>query len=173
MALRECGLKNRYFSTDAGSTYDYSDGGFFFGTTNVNSVHAVTNGVSRLQVDASGNVLVTSSGGLGYGTGSGGTVTQATSKSTAVTLNKPTGQITMNNAALAAGTSVSFNVVNSLATTGDVCVVVVSWGIDPSKYSVRAGCGSGYLQITVKNETAGSLSEALVINFALIKGATA
>jgi hypothetical protein len=46
--------------------------------------------------------------GIGYATGAGGTVTQATSKSTAVTLNTVTGAITMNNAALAAATIVSF-----------------------------------------------------------------
>ena len=57
----------------------------------------------RARIDSSGNVLVTNPAGLGYGTGSGGTVTQATSKSTTVVLNKPTGQITMNGAALASG----------------------------------------------------------------------
>ena len=42
----------------------------------------------KFRIDNAGNVLVTSSGGLGYGTGSGGTVTQATSRTTGVTLNK-------------------------------------------------------------------------------------
>ena len=58
--------------------------------------------------------LTGASSTLGYGTDAGGTVTQATSKSTAVTLNKPCGQITMNNAALAANTSVAFLFNNSL-----------------------------------------------------------
>ena len=40
--------------------------------------------------------------GIGYATGAGGTVTQATSKSTAVILNKLTGAITMNAASQAA-----------------------------------------------------------------------
>lgn len=47
--------------------------------------------------------VVDASGGIGYQAGSGGAVMQATSKGTSVTLNKPSGQITMNNAALAAG----------------------------------------------------------------------
>jgi hypothetical protein len=42
-------------------------------------------------------------GGLGYSTGAGGAITQGTSKSTAVTLHKVCGSITMHNAALAAG----------------------------------------------------------------------
>lgn len=127
--------------------------------------------------DASGNtsfggsVLLTSAAGLGYGTGAGGTVTQATSKGTAVTLNKPCGQITMHNAALAAGASATFQVNNSLiADTDTVCVNMRS---SFSSYRVEAGAistGSFYVRVT--NITAGSLSEAPAINFAVIKGAT-
>ena len=84
------------------------------------SVAIHTGSTERVKIDSSGNVLVTSVAGLGYGTGAGGTVTQATSKSTAVTLNKPTGQITTHNAALAADTTVSFLVNNSLITTSDL-----------------------------------------------------
>ena len=65
--------------------------------------------VERLRITSGGNVLVTSPAGLGYGPGAGGTVTQATSKSTAVTLNKPSGQITMHNGSLGAGASAMFN----------------------------------------------------------------
>lgn len=124
----------------------------------------------RMTLDSSGNVLVTGAGGLGYGTGSGGTVTQATSKSTAVTLNKPTGQITMNNAALAAGASVTFTLNNSLVAATDMLLVNVSNGTSytAQNYSV----GSGVAQIRVTNITGGSLSEAAVLNFAIIKGVT-
>ena len=53
-----------------------------------------TGGAERMRIDTSGNLLLTSgTGGIGYGNGSGGTVTQLTSKSTAVTLNKPNGLI--------------------------------------------------------------------------------
>jgi len=123
-----------------------------------------------MMLDASGNLLITSPAGLGYGTGSGGTVTQATSKSTTVTLNKPTGQITMNNAALAAGASVTFICNNSLVTSNDVVVCQTN---GPSSYSIRASGSAGSIYFVVKNESAGSLSEAVVLNFAIIKGATA
>ena len=43
----------------------------------------------------------------------GGTVTQATGKSTGVTLNAASGQITMDDAALAAAAEISFTVTNS------------------------------------------------------------
>ena len=43
----------------------------------------------------------------------GGTVTQATNKSTGVTLNTESGQITMNDAALAAAAEVSFKLLTA------------------------------------------------------------
>lgn len=112
--------------------------------------------------------------GLGYGTGAGGTVTQATSKSTAVTLNKPTGQITMNNAALNANTAVTFQVTNSLCASADTVIVnVVSGFASYTSYSCEAIPNSGLFFVVLRNTTGGSLSEAVVINFAIIKGATA
>jgi hypothetical protein len=133
-----------------------------------------TGGSERVRVDTSGNVLVTSAAGLGYGTGAGGTVTQATSKSTAVTLNKPTGQITMNNAALGAGASVNFQLSNSLLAASDSIVVQPSFGANSQTYTAQATfCGSGAAYIRVTNTSGGSLSEAVTLNFAIIKGATA
>lgn len=105
---------------------------------------------------------------VGYGSGSGGTVTQVTSKTTNVTLNKPTGQITMNNAALAGGSAVSFNVINSLITTSDL---ITCHAIGSGAYSVEcAGTIAGVAILRVTNKTAGSLSDSLLINFAIIKG---
>ncbi len=131
--------------------------------------------VEAMRIDSSGNVLVTNAGGgLGYGTGSGGTVTQATNKSTTVTLNKPTGQITMNNAALGAGASVNFQLSNSLLAASDSIVVQPSFGANSQTYTAQATfCGSGAAYIRVTNTSGGSLSEAVTLNFAIIKGATA
>jgi hypothetical protein len=129
--------------------------------------------VERIRIDTSGNVLVTNSGGLGYGTGSGGTVTQATSKSTAVTLNKPTGRITMNSAALAGGGIVFFTLNNSLISIGDILVTNVIG--NAGNYRVRVECGNsvGATLIFVDNTTGGSLSDAIGIQFAILKGAIA
>jgi hypothetical protein len=130
----------------------------------------------RMRIDSSGNVLVTNVAGLGYGTGSGGTVTQATSKSTAVTLNKPTGKITMNNASLVASGVVEFVFNNSLATNNDLILLTLG---DQSgaygNYNVWGGTfsGGGGFYINVKNISVSLLSDALVINFAIIKGAIA
>ena len=46
------------------------------------------------------SVLITGAGSLGYTTGSGGAVTQATSRTTGVTLNKTNGAITLVSAAV-------------------------------------------------------------------------
>jgi hypothetical protein len=143
--------------------------GVFFPAADTAAI--ATNGAERMRIDSSGNVLVTNVAGLGYGTGAGGTVTQATSKSTAVTLNKPTGQITMNAAALAAGAAVVFNLNNILITSVD-CVVVSVGGGTGTHTAQIVNAVNGACQIRVTNTTGGSLSEAVAINFAIIKGAT-
>lgn len=127
-------------------------------------------------IDTSGNSAHINPGaGLGYGPGAGGTVTQATSKSTTVTLNKPTGQITMNNAALASGASVVFSLNNSVIGNADtISVNQSSLGGTLNAYQVNCLLtAAGYCNIRVTNISGGSLSEAVVINFAVIKGATA
>ena len=127
---------------------------------------------NALLIDDNKNVLV-SSGGLGYAPGAGGTVTQLTSKSTSVTLNKPSGQITMNSESLAAGACVTFGVANSLVTTSDNIIVShQSAGAGNGTYSVGVdSIGTGAFGIYVKNTGAASLSEAIVLNFTIIKGA--
>lgn len=109
----------------------------------------------------------------GYITGEGGAVTQATSKATGVTLNKRCGQITLNNAALAADTTVSFTLTNSTIAATDLLVLNhVSTGT-AGAYTLNAQCGAGSASINVRNVTAASLSEAIVIGFAVIKAAIA
>ena len=111
--------------------------------------------------------------GIGYTTGAGGTVTQLTSKSTGVTLSTACGAITMSNAALAAGTIVSFVVTNTKSAATDVLILNHLSGGTVGSYTLNAQCAAGSVTITIRNHTAGSLSEALVIAFALIKGVTA
>lgn len=133
------------------------------------------------QVYGNGNALAISpNGGLGYGTGSGGTASQPIqnagnqAKNLSVTLHKPTGQITMGNAALAAGAMVRFQVNNSLVTASDNVIVTKGAGGSTQSYNVWVDwVTTGSFDVTVKNVSAGSLSEAVVINFAVIKGATA
>lgn len=113
---------------------------------------------------------VISADGIGYGIGSGGTVTQLTNKSTGVTLNKPCGRITMSNAALAAGVEVSFVVNNSFITNQDTVIVNVTG--NTNYLGLCQGVVAGAFTVRLKNLTAGSLSDAVAINFAIIKGVT-
>ena len=109
----------------------------------------------------------------GYITGEGGTVTQATSKSTAVTLSKKCGQITMHNASLAAATTVSFTLTNTTIVATDLLVLNHVSGGTAGSYLLNAQCGAGSASINVRNITAGSLGEAIVIGFAVVKAVTA
>jgi hypothetical protein len=105
----------------------------------------------------------------GYVAGEGGTVTQATSKSTGVTLSKKCGQITMNAAALAANTTVTFTLTNTEIVATDIIILNHVSGGTAGSYLLNAQAGSGSASINVRNITGGSLSEAIVIGFAIIK----
>jgi len=117
-----------------------------------------------------GSDYVLAGGQLGYSTDAQGAVTQATSKSTGVTLNKSCGQITMNNAALAGTTNVTFTLTNSFIGVKDVLVLNVYGGTAGSYNVWVSGLAEGSATITVRNITGGSLSEAIVINYAIIHG---
>lgn len=102
----------------------------------------------------------------------GDAISQSTSKSTSVTLNKPTGEITLNSASLNDNTNVSFTVANTFAKNPG-CVIV---------NHVSAGTAGGYLvsannivdgvsfNITVRNVSGGTLSEAIVLQFIVLGG---
>jgi len=108
---------------------------------------------------------------LGYATGAQGTVTQATDKSTGVTLNKSAGRITMNNAALASNTAVSFTLTNNLISANDVIITNVSGGGTAGAYTTYvSSMTTGSAVITLRNMSAGSLSEAVIVNYAIIHG---
>lgn len=105
----------------------------------------------------------------GYAQG-GGSVTQATSKSTGVTLNTPCGQITLSNASLAAGTAVAFTLTNSQIAPQDVVAVSIKSGATAGAYAVSTlDIASGSVKIVLRNLTASALSEAVVLNFVIIK----
>ena len=108
---------------------------------------------------------------LGYSTGAQGTVTQATDKGTGVTLNKSAGRITMNNAALAGNTAITFTLTNSLISANDVIITNVSGGGTAGAYTTYvSSMTTGSAVLTLRNLTSGSLSEAVIVNFAIIHG---
>ena len=115
----------------------------------------------------------TAGAALGVGSDQTGSVTQATSKATGVTLNKTAGVITMDDAQLNAGVEVSFTVTNSEVTASDVVLVNHASAGTAGSYLAQANSiAAGSFAITVTNVSAGNLSEAIVLNFVALKGAS-
>jgi hypothetical protein len=114
---------------------------------------------------------------IGYSAAAQGAVTQLTSKATGVTLNNSAGRITMNNAALAGATAVSFVLTNSSISINDTIIVCVSsntTGSAAGAYTTYVSyLAAGSALITLRNLTAAtSYSEAVIINFSIIHGAS-
>jgi hypothetical protein len=111
---------------------------------------------------------------IGYDTGAGGSVTQgAGAKTNAVTLNRPTGIIVTDNAALASATAVTFNLSNSVIEATDIVVVSHISGGTLGSYNFAVAPAAGNANIVIRNITAGSLSEALTLRFIVIKSVNA
>lgn len=130
-------------------------------------------GITTIQAQ---NFLASNS--IGFDTGAGGTVTQATSRTTGVTLDKPTGEITLFAASLANSTTEEFTLTNSTIGANDIVVACI-----------KSGVASGtrrYYRVAVVSVSAGSCviavgnvhnsvipttgTESPVIQFAVIKG---
>jgi len=119
---------------------------------------------------ATGAITSTGTGGVGYATGAGGAVTQGTSRTTGVTLNKRCGAITMFTAAGSA-TAASFTVTNSTVGANDVIILNQASGTNLYVLLVTA-VAAGSFTVTFYT-TGGTTSDAPVINFAVIDGVAA
>jgi len=126
-------------------------------------------------VTTTGSQLVSGTGKQGYATGAGGVVTQGSGsgKATAVTLSKSCGSITMDGALLAAATTVSFTLTNTTIEAGDILVMNHLSGGTAGAYTLNAQCAAGSAVISLRNVTAGGLTEAPVIRFAVVKAVSA
>jgi hypothetical protein len=130
-----------------------------------------TGNVSAANIAGTGSILTTgSTGGIGYATGAGGTVSQSGNKSGAVTLNTVTGEITMQNTALAAATTVNFVLTNSAITNKDLLLINQTSTANSGGYVFNAICGTGNANIAVRNVMAASASDAVVLRYAVIRG---
>lgn len=182
----------------AGGDIELNDGGSF--TTTLQTVTPTANrtislpdatGTVGLVSGSSGQVIYNSSGAyagsdttystttgtrftlpFGYGAGAGGTVTQATNKTTGVTLNTRCGTITLNNAALAADTTATFTLTNSQIEATDMVVLSHSSVGTFGAYTLNGRAAAGSASIDVRNVSTGSLSEAIVLRFMVIKAST-
>lgn len=144
------------------------------GTQNTAATALTFKGGTQNVIASAGLTSSSPSAGVGYSTGAGGTVSQTTSKSTGVTLNTVSGQITMNNASLGGQSEVSFTLTNSSIAATDVVVVSIASGATANSYVVGvAATAVGSCVIQLGNVTLATvLTDAVVLNFVVIKGVT-
>ena len=179
---------NAYTIIQAGDTcgslvFKGSDGSTFF---NAATIRAVVEGTPSLgnvvaglrflagpgeimRVSNDGNIYATGgSFGVLAGAAYGGAVTQITSRTTAVTLNKASGEITLFTAAGSA-TPASFTVNDSKMVATDLVVLNIKSATNKYAAMVTAK-GAGTFEITFW-ALSGVASDAPVISFEIFKGA--
>lgn len=111
---------------------------------------------------------------LGYGTGlgAGQTVTQTSSKSTAVVMPAGcwTGTIVMNNASLANGATVKFTVTDTNIAASDVVIANPQQGsiTASAAYFVQCNSNNGSFVVNVTNNGTTN-SDAIILNFVTVR----
>lgn len=157
-----------------GSTADASETCIAVTDPTADRTITLPNETGTLTTNAGAITSSSASAGVGYATGAGCAVTQATNKSTGVTCTGMSGAVTMNGAALAAAAEVGFTVTNTSVAATDVIVLSIKSGATADSYTVTTDAvAAGSFRISVGNVSAGSLSEAVVISFAVIKAVAA
>lgn len=134
--------------------------------------------ITKVDID-SGSVLATTELGYNTGSGAGGSVTQLTSRTTGVTLNTPTGEITLFAAAISGHDADEFTLTNSTIGANDVIMLSVKSGVASGTrryYQVHAvTVSAGSCVIAVGNLDNASIpaagTESPVIQFVVLKGA--
>ena len=117
--------------------------------------------------------LDTTTTGLGFYTGAGGIVPAGATKATPFTLDKMCGQITTAADLLTHQTVVSATWTNSKIAATDVVIINHKSGGTVGVYTFNVSCGAGTATLYIRNnQTSGTLSEALVLSFVVIKGVT-
>jgi hypothetical protein len=137
-------------------------------SSNIANVAVLTSSLLSVKTDLSinGNIIVT---------GSNSSNTQQTNKSTTVTVNGRSGQITMNPATLNAGAFISFTVLNNyVASVNDVVVLIIQNSVaSPNIYSTQvSNVAVGSFGVTLFNQGVGAgnnRGDAVVLNFAVIR----
>lgn len=157
----------RFEASDAAGQREFLRGEAFGAAAGVSLLGAsATSGT----VTAAGAILSNTTGGVGYTTGAGGTVTQITSRTTGVTLNTATGAITLVSAAGSASWQ-SFTVTNSAVAATDTVILNQVSGTDLYMLSVTA-VAAGSFRISFAT-TGGTTTEQPVFRFTVIKSVSA
>jgi len=109
---------------------------------------------------------------IGFTAGNGGTVTQLTSRTTGVTLNAPSGQITLVAGSISGLSSQEFTLTNSFIAATDVVLVTFGSGLTSAQYDVTVTeTSAGSCKISVHNvNNSATPTDTPVLNFAVFKG---
>lgn len=131
----------------------------------------VTGTISTGNVTINNGVTVNGAGLFQYTNANNTTVTQLTDKSSPVTCNGRTGQITTSNGSLAGGRSSTFRVNSSqVVSSNDIIIVGIASGATGNTYQVCVSAvAAGYFDITISNVSSSSASDILVINYAIFR----
>jgi len=134
----------------------------------------------NINITPKGTGQTLSSGKMGYPAGTGGTVTQATSRTTGITLNKITGEIVLFAAGIAGHDADEFVLTNSTIEADDVIMLCIKNGgslaAGTRKYYVTQvnTVAAGSCTISVGNLDNGAItSESPILQFVVLKGAVA
>lgn len=158
--------KNASVGGDFHSTrVDFAQGISVNGTTVISNTGAITS--------TAGLTSSSATAGVGYATGAGCSVTQLTNRTTGVTCTGVSGQITTNNASLAAETAAEFTVTDTSVAIGDVVNVAVQSGTNGGATDVLVSTvanGSFKVKLINDNAAAGTAETgAVILNFAVMK----
>ena len=133
-------------------------------------VYAQVGGNTNTGFTTLGSILSSSAtAGIGYATGAGSTITQASDRTTGVTINNITGAITLVSDAGATSWQ-SFTVTNSAVAATDAVMVHQKSGTDLYEIHVTA-VSLGSFVISYRT-TSGTTTEQPVFTFAVIKSVT-
>ncbi len=157
------------------STFSVTGATTLSGALTLGSTLDATGAITGLSVTTTAGINSSGStgAGIGYVTGAGGAITQITSRTTGVTLNKLTGTITTDITSLAAEASADFIVTNSTVAIGDTVIASIQSGSDGGGTIVSiSGVAAGSFTVRVYNgNVAAGTAEtgAIKINFAVLK----
>lgn len=161
--------KNDFVNNWADISHTAPDGMLNISQSGAGTINTLINNTVVQKVTTAGVRVI--SGGIGYGVGAGDAVTQLTSKSTGVTLNKSSGRVITHYAELAAGDIVSFTLLNNQIAGDDVLAISVTGGPNPDAYLIRARIFSGGAVVSIVNQSGRALSDAIQFQFVVLKGA--
>jgi len=139
-------------------------------STSMVMVTPVIGAATGTSLAATGALTSSGTAGVGYATGAGGAVTQITSRTTGVTLNKTAGAITLVSAA-GSPTLASFTVTNSTVAATDVIIINQKSGTDLYEIAITA-VAAGSFRVSFFS-LVGTTTEQPVFNFAVIKAVAA